>query len=280
MTSFLFPAPAKINLFLHVVGQRADGYHLIESVFAPVAFGDFVSLTPTDNGVISRVRAVDNIPEETDLTLRAARLLQKAASVKSGVIVSLTKNIPIGSGLGGGSSDAATVLLALNRLWGIGYSRAQLSELALELGADVPFFIGGTPAFVSGIGEQLTPVSLPARWIAMVFPQVIVPTSTIFASKDLTRDSAKEKIAAFAMGHGKNDLEPVAESRHSVIKDARLYLKQHAQNARMSGSGSAVFAVFDDPNVARDALVDLESPFLGVVTRILNRHPLIKWELR
>ncbi|MCL2308855.1 MAG: 4-(cytidine 5'-diphospho)-2-C-methyl-D-erythritol kinase [Proteobacteria bacterium] len=279
-TAYRFPAPAKLNLFLHVTCRRADGYHNLESVFVLIDLADVVTLALRDDGVIARERDIPGVSEEADLTLRAARLLQEATGVALGVTLKVDKRIPLGGGLGGGSSDAATVLLALNRLWGTRLSRRELSALALRLGADVPFFLGGTAAFVSGIGEVLRPVSLPPMWIALAMPLVAVPTGDVFADPHLTRSTASETIAAFAKDHGRNDLEPVVAARYPEVATALAALRQATPTARMSGSGASAFGMFDDAGKAEAALRRLPPDIPGRLVRTVSRHPLVVWGFR
>jgi len=211
--SHAYPAPAKLNLFLHVVGRRADGYHLLQSVFRLIDHGDTVHLELRDDGRVVRETDLPGVPEDADLTIRAARLLQVHAAAGAGVNVWLDKRLPMGGGLGGGSSDAATVLLALNRLWQVNLPRETLQKLALQLGADVPVFVFGQAAFAEGVGEILRPVSVPPAWYVVLMPPVQVPTAAIFAAPELTRNTPPLKIAPFSAGMGRNDLQPVVVSR-------------------------------------------------------------------
>jgi 4-diphosphocytidyl-2-C-methyl-D-erythritol kinase len=214
------------------------------------------------------------VPAEKDLAIRAARALQQATGTAYGVNIGIVKRIPAGGGLGGGSSDAASVLLALNRLWELKLTRAALAGIGLALGADVPFFLGGTPAIARGIGELLTPMSLPQHWVAVWVPPVSVPTASIFASLDLTRDTPSAKMEVFSEGYGRNDLQPVAVARHPEIAVALTGLERHSPQARMTGSGGCVFAMFATPRQARAALAARPPEFAGFVARTLSRHPL------
>ena len=215
--SHAYPAPAKLNLFLHVVGRRADGYHLLQSVFRLIDRADTVHLELRDDGRIVRERDLPGVAEDNDLTVRAARLLQTYAPEGAGVNIRLEKILPMGGGLGGGSSDAATVLLALNRLWQINLSREDLQTLALQLGADVPVFVFGQTAFAEGVGEVLCPLSVPPAWYVVLMPPVQVPTAAIFAAPELTRNTPALKIARFSAGMGRNDLQPVVVSRYPEV---------------------------------------------------------------
>ena len=257
-------APAKVNLFLHVTGRRGDGYHDIESLFALVDLADSITLTPRDDGAVVAAHAVAGIDD--DLTLRAARALKDAAGIDKGVCIALTKRIPLGAGLGGGSSDAASVLLALNRMWGIGWPRARLAALAATLGADIPFFVGGHNAVARGIGEALTPVTLPTHWLALLMPPVHVRTGDIFAAPELTRDTPSEKMNVFSEGYGRNDLAAVTAAKFPEVAAALAALPK----ARMTGSGACVFAAFATESDALAALAGRE----GRVARTLARHPL------
>jgi len=275
------PAPAKLNLFLHVIGRRADGYHLLQSLFRLVDRGDTLRFSPRPDGRILRARPLADVAEESDLCLRAARLLQEAAGCAQGVEIELDKRLPLGGGLGGGSSDAATVLLALNRLWGLDWPRARLQALGLRLGADVPFFIYGRSAFVEGVGERFRPVDVPPAWYLVVEPAVHVPTGEIFAAPNLTRDTKVIKMADFSAGwganreglYGRNDLEPVVCERYPAVARALGWLRQHAE-ARMTGSGACVFAPFAVEQDARTVLAQMPEGLTGWVARGLDEHPL------
>jgi 4-diphosphocytidyl-2-C-methyl-D-erythritol kinase len=267
------PAPAKVNLFLHVTGRRGDGYHTLESLFAPIDLADTLALERRDDGVVRRRGRVAGVAEDADLAARAARALQAASGTRYGVEYVLDKRIPLGAGLGGGSSDAASMLLALNRLWNIGMPRDDLARIALTLGADVPFFIGGGPALARGIGEALTPVSLPVCWLVLVTPPVQVPTHEIFAAPELTRATPSAKMSVFSAVYGRNDLEPVAAARYPEVASALTDLQRLAPQARMSGSGAALFAAFGSECEARVAASRCARKDVRVV-RTLARHPL------
>ena len=272
-----YPAPAKLNLFLHVVGRRADGYHMLQSLFRLVDHGDTLRFAPRPDGRILRATVLDGVPEERDLCVRAARLLQEAAGCRQGTEISLAKRLPMGGGLGGGSSDAATVLLALNRLWGVNWPRERLQALGLQLGADVPFFIFGRSAFAEGVGERFQPVDLPPAWYLVIEPQASVPTAEIFSAPNLTRDTKPIKMADFSAGwgglFGQNDLEPVVCERYPEVARALAWLRQHAE-ARMTGSGACVFAPFAVEQDARTVLARMPEDMTGWVARGLDEHPL------
>lgn len=268
-----FPAPAKLNLFLHIIGRRADGYHLLQSLFQLVDVHDTVWLRPESDGAIIRSNPLPDVPAETDLIWRAARLLQAHTGCRQGVTLALDKRLPMGGGMGGGSSDAATVLLALNRLWQLGLSRDELMALGLQLGADVPFFIYGRNAFVEGIGEIMTPVETESGWFVVLHPQVHVPTPAIFRDPDLTRNTPPIKVRDLAAVSTRNDLEPVACRQHPLIAESISWLSQYAP-ARMTGSGSCVFARCASQEDASRVISRLPDFWHGFTTCALSQHPL------
>lgn len=269
-----FPAPAKLNLFLHVVGQRPDGYHLLQSVFRLIDFHDTLHLQISTGGAICRVAGIPGIPEEQDLCVRAARLLQQHTGCDYGVRIRLEKKLPVGGGVGGGSSDAATVLLALNRLWQLDLPRATLQHLALQLGADVPVFIFGQNAWAEGVGEQLTPIMLPPAWYVVLTPPVHVVTAAIFASQELTRNTIPWRMAAFFKGFGHNDLEPVVCRQYPKVASALAWLRQFG-DARMSGSGASVFLEVANEAEAQRIFALRPDKLNGFVARGLDRHPMV-----
>ncbi len=277
-----YPAPAKLNLFLHVVGRRDDGYHLLQSVFQFIDFSDTIHLQLRDDGCVVRVADLPGVPEDIDLTLRAARLLQRFAPPGAGVSIQLDKRVPMGGGLGGGSSDAATVMLALNRLWTLHFSRQRLQELALTLGADVPVFIFGQNAFAEGVGERLTRVKLPPAWYVILVPPVQVATAAIFAAPELTRNTPALTIAPFSadqtMGVAglHNDLQAVVVQRYPEVARHIEWLSAYA-DVRMTGSGACVFAAFDSEDAANRVLRDLPDGMQGFVAQGLDRHPLFEY---
>ncbi len=271
-----YPAPAKLNLFLHVVGRREDGYHLLQSVFRLIDRCDTVRIRLREDGEIRRVSALKGVAPEDDLVVRAARLLQEASGTSLGADIEVEKTIPMGGGLGGGSSDAATTLLALDRLWGTGFGSEALGELAPALGADVPFFLFGTSAWVEGAGERLSAIDLPERWYVVLTPSVEVPTGMIFAAPELTRDTEPLKMADFSalqQDRFKNDLEAVASARFPEVANSLQWLRQHGK-ARMTGSGSCVFAEYSSREEAQRVLDRLPAPMTGFVAKGLTHHPL------
>ncbi len=274
MKSIVVAAPAKINLFLHITGRRADGYHSLETLFAAIDLADTVSLSVRADGAIRRTQDLPGVAAADDLVVRAAHALQNATRSPLGADIAVTKRIPLGGGLGGGSSDAASVLLALNRLWETRLARADLALIGRGLGADVPFFLESKPALARGIGNVLVPVTLPACWIALVVPPIAIETGPIFAAPELTRNTPSAKIEIFSEGYGRNDLQPVALARFPDVAIALTELATHSRAARMTGSGSCVFAAFASEHEARAAVAVRAPGTQGIVARTLARHPL------
>ena len=268
-----YAAPAKLNLFLHVVGRRADGYHLLQTAFRFIDYGDELGFSVRDDGVVRRVTELAGVPAEADLCVRAARLLKERARSRLGVDIELVKRLPMGGGLGGGSSDAATTLIVLNRLWQTGLSRAQLQELAVELGADVPVFVFGRSAFAEGAGDRLAALQLAPAWYLVLVPETAVSTAEIFSAPELTRSTNAITIAAFSVGQGRNDLEPVVCQRYPQVARHLEWLRQYG-DARMTGSGACVFCGFETEAQAQWVLSELPADMRGFVARGLDRHPL------
>lgn len=278
------PAPAKLNLFLHIIGRRADGYHLLQSLFVLIDWHDTLHFERRTDGRLARHDLGEALPAE-DLCLRAARLLQRESGTALGADISIAKQLPAGAGMGGGSSDAATTLLALNQLWGLGWPRARLLALGLKLGADVPFFIGGRNALVEGIGERLTPVDVPIQWLAVLKPEASIATAALFASPLLVRDTEPVILESFAANaqvsepdFGSNDLQAAAEAECAQVVQAASSLHQRFGNSRMTGSGSAVFAragTGPEPSAAMPG--ELAPGWSGRMCRSLVEHPLLGW---
>lgn len=276
-------APAKLNLFLHVTGRRADGYHFLQTVFQLIDYGDLLHFNVRDDGIIRRCTEIAGVAEESDLAVRAARLLQSAARLKlksdiAGADISIDKRLPMGGGLGGGSSDAATTLIALNHLWQTGLTRSELMTLGLQLGADVPFFLFGRNAFAEGVGEALAAVATPDRWFVVIEPGVSVPTALIFGATELTRNSKPVKISDFSAApviFGKNDLQVVAAKLFPAVADAIEWLSTHG-NARMTGSGACVFCSFEHEQQADNVLNAVPDRWKAWKARAMAEHPLAR----
>lgn len=273
------PAPAKLNLFLHVTGRRADGYHTLQTVFQLVDWCDMLDFRRRDDGAVVRRTDVPGVPADQDLIVRAARALQAATGTGFGVDIDIDKILPMGGGIGGGSSDAATTLLALNRLWHLDLSRAELMRIGLSLGADAPFFLFGENAFAQGVGEELEAVALPESWFVIVHPKQHVPTAAIFSDDRLTRNSPISIIADFAactnkFSFGRNDLELIATAKFGEVARALEWLRHYSPHARMTGSGACVFARYDNRQDAQSVLERLPSEWDGRCVRSLSRHPL------
>jgi 4-diphosphocytidyl-2-C-methyl-D-erythritol kinase len=281
------PAPAKLNLFLHVNGRRPDGYHLLQTVFQLIDRGDLLHFDLRDDHRICRTTEVPGVPEDQDLIVRALRLLQaefvrRTGHLPPGVGVAVAKLLPMGGGLGGGSSDAATALMAVNHLWRAGLDRAQLMALGLPLGADIPFFIFGETAFAEGVGEAMQPVAAPDCWYLVIEPGVAVPTAAIFCSPDLTRDTKPVRIADFSShltnrndlgGFGKNDLQAVATRLFPPVAEALEWLGRYGE-ARMTGSGACVFCAFSSESEADKVLSNVPPVWNAWKAKSLARHPM------
>jgi len=291
--TLILPSPAKLNLFLHIIGRREDGYHSLQSVFQLLDYSDKIKLSLTQDGLIRRAKSSDaetlNIPFETDLCVRAAKLIQAKKNINSslnlGVEISLNKKLPIGGGIGGGSSNAATVLHGLNQLWDCQLSSDELADLGLQLGADVPVFVKGYSAWAEGIGEQLTSINLKEKWFVVIHPNIFASTADIFADQGLTRDCDTLKIARFLEGNRfnflsdkfRNVFEPIVTKKYPEIATAINWLSTYSP-ARLTGTGSCVFASFDsksDASTVLSALADSNHNWLGFVARGVNQSPLL-----
>ncbi|MBX9609950.1 MAG: 4-(cytidine 5'-diphospho)-2-C-methyl-D-erythritol kinase [Gammaproteobacteria bacterium] len=274
MESRDWPAPAKINLFLHVTGRRADGYHLLQTLFQFVDHGDTLTFRLRDDGAIGRLNALAGVPPEQDLVVRAARRLQEAAGVRAGVDILVEKRLPMGGGLGGGSSDAATVLVALNALWGAGLSVDQLAALGLGLGADVPVFVRGEAAWAEGVGERLTPCPAPEGPVLVITPPCNVETRVVFQDPELTRNTPAITMPALSLPATRNDCEPVTRRLYPEVGAALDWLARHAP-ARMSGTGASVFAMFTDERAAAEVARQVPAQWPHFLARRVNRSPLL-----
>ncbi len=268
-----WPAPAKLNLMLRITGRRSDGYHLLQTVFQFLDTGDDLRFQPRKDGVIMRAGELPGVPREQDLVVRAARLLQRESDVGLGVDIVLRKRLPMGAGLGGGSSDAATTLVALNQLWDAGFSIDRLAEMGLSLGADVPVFVRGEAAWGEGVGERLEPLDLPKPWYLVLIPPCHVSTAEIFSDPDLTRDAPRIRIRDFLAGSRGNDCLPVVRRRYPEVGEALDWLGRFAE-PRLTGTGAAVFASFDVEDAARRVCRQVPGKYRTILARGLNRSPL------
>jgi 4-diphosphocytidyl-2-C-methyl-D-erythritol kinase len=280
--SLTCPAPAKLNLFLVITGRRADGYHTLQTLFRFIDRADELTFQLRTDGRVRRVTELVGIAENDDLAVRAARLLQAESACGLGVDIAISKYLPIGGGLGGGSSDAATTLIALNRLWDLRLARTKLQELALRLGADVPVFVFGRNALAEGIGEQLYATQIPPAWYLVLVPPVAVSTAMVFADPQLTRSTTPVTIRAFSEGcdpsglFGRNDLEPVVCRRYPEVAHHLVWLRRFGA-AALTGSGACVYCAFDSEAAARSALAQLPAGMHGFVAQGLSHHPLLDW---
>ena len=271
-----FPAPAKLNLMLRIVGRREDGYHLLQTVFQFIDCCDWLTFAPREDGEVRLEAPLPGVPEETDLTIRAAKCLRAYAGIQAGVTIRIEKNLPMGGGLGGGSSDAATTLLALNHLWGAGVSVADLKTLGLALGADVPVFIEGVAAWAEGVGEHLTPLELDEAWYVVIVPPCHVATGRIFNDPDLTRNNPPITIRDFFEGQRDNHCLPVVAMAYPEVTAALAALSRVGE-ARLTGTGACVFAAFDSESEALKAAQGIDADWRTLVVRGLNRSPLLAY---
>jgi 4-diphosphocytidyl-2-C-methyl-D-erythritol kinase len=268
-----WPAPAKLNLFLHVTGRRPDGYHDLQTLFQLIDLCDDIGITVRDDGQIERLAGPTGVPPETDLVIRAARALKAATGTPLGASLRVTKRIPMGGGLGGGSSDAATTLLALNHLWATGLTPEKLADIGLTLGSDVPVFVYGSSAWAEGRGERLQPVELPERWFAVVHPGVHVATAQVFQAPELTRNSPQLTMRAFFQTGGRNDCESVVRARFPEVAEALDWLARSAP-ARLTGTGACVYAGFASAPDAQAVAARVPSRWTSFVARGLNTSPV------
>ena len=270
-----WPAPAKLNLFLHITGRRPDGYHELQTVFQFLDYGDDISFSTRADGEIRRTGGDYGIDADDDLVLRAARSLQEKSGTNLGADVAVSKRIPMGGGLGGGSSDAATVLVALNSLWGAGLSVDKLAAIGLQLGADVPVFVRGHAAWAEGVGEKLAPVDPPEDWFLILHPGCHVPTGRIFNDPDLTRNTPPITIRDFLKGAVHNDCEPVVFAAFPEVAAAARWLRERSGDVRMTGTGACLFARCRDRDQAAAIAAEIPAPWQGFAARAVNRSPLL-----
>lgn len=269
-----WPAPAKLNLMLRIVGRREDGYHLLQTVFQFIDLCDWITFHQvTDNRVYLK-QPISGVPEASDLTIRAANLLKAESGCQYGVCIEVEKNLPMGGGLGGGSSDAATTLLVLNKLWNINFSTEKLMQLGLQLGADVPVFIYGYAAWAEGVGEKLERITVPEQWVVVIKPECHVNTKEIFSTKELTRDSKPIKISCFIAGQDKNDCLDVVSNLYLPVKNA-LYELSCFASARLTGTGACVFAQFESNADAKKAYDVLSKNWQVYIAQGINKSPLL-----
>ena len=272
-----YSAPAKLNLMLHVVGQRADGYHLLQTVFQFLDYSDRIGIKLRNDGLIRRVSDLENVPEADDLVVKAARLFADSYESFPGVDLFVEKSIPMGGGLGGGSSDAASTLMGLNMLLGEKFTINELAQLGVRLGADVPVFIHGQACWAEGVGEKITPLDLPEPWFLVINPGVHVSTAEIFSHSDLTRSSPLTTIADFFSQGGRNDCEDLVRKLYPEVDDALILLSRFAKAgvARMTGTGASLFVPFDNEQEALSVLAKLPQGYEGFVAKGMNRSPLL-----
>lgn len=277
MQSLKLLSPAKLNLFLHITGRRDDGYHNLQTLFQLLDYGDELSFTLNNSGTINLSPELPGVPSEQNLIVRAARLLQPFNQTDLGVDIQLTKRLPMGGGIGGGSSNAATALVALNHLWKCELTRQQLQDLGLRLGADVPVFVNAQTAWAEGVGEQLLPIEMPPKWFLVVQPECHVSTVAIFSNKCLTRDTAPITVAAFLEQGGKNDCQAVVRALYPEVDKALKTLEKFCQTAIMTGTGACVFASFDSSEKAQQVQQQLPSSLPSFIAKGVNRSPLYDW---
>lgn len=267
-------SPAKLNLFLHITGQRADGFHNLQTLFQLVNYGDTLTFEVRDDRAITLSPAMPQVPFHDNLIVRAARLLQDYCPKAAGVDIELEKRLPLGGGIGGGSSNAATTLVALNYLWQCGLTHTELHTLGLKLGADVPVFIGAQTAWAEGVGERLQAIELPQKWFVVLSPNCHVSTAEIFSHKDLTRGTPNITVAAFLEQGGQNDCQALVSELFPAVGEALNWLGQHAENARMTGTGACIFAAFDSAEKAQHVLAQAPKNLSGFIAQGINRSPI------
>ena len=274
MRSLGWPAPAKLNLFLHIIGQRPDGYHLLQTVFQFIQLCDFIDFTVLESGLIKRSSNNFGIDEENDLVIRAAQKIKEKTGSKLGVDIKVEKNIPVGGGLGGGSSNAATTLVALNELWQTGLSMQELGEIGLSLGADIPFFINGKTAWAEGVGEKLVSIELDEGFYLVISPGCSVSTKAVFQASDLTRNTPRITIRDFYDGYGKNDCETYVRDHYVDVAEALDWLEGYAPS-RLTGTGACLFAKFSEEKEIYEVKSKLPQKWQGFVVKGINKSPLL-----
>lgn len=277
MTSLTLLSPAKLNLFLHITGRRADGYHNLQTLFQLLDYGDTLSFTTRTDSKISLTPELPGVGFEQNLIIKAARALEAYKPANCGVDIQLEKHLPMGGGIGGGSSNAATTLVALNHLWGCGLSKRQLHNIGLQLGADVPVFINAQTAWAEGVGEELQPIEMQPKWFLVIQPDCHVSTAEIFSHKDLTRDTSAIKVAAFLEQGGQNDCEALVRRLYPQVDNALIWLQKFDHNARMTGTGACVFASFASAEIALKVQAQLPKHLPGFVAQGVNQSPLYKF---
>lgn len=275
MMSRGWPAPGKLNLFLHVIGRRPDGYHLLQTVFQFIDFCDLIDISVRNDGQLARQANYTDIKPDSDLVMRAAAALKTETGCRLGAVITVDKRLPLGGGLGGGSSDAATVLVALNRLWNLRLSTNELAGIGLQIGADVPVFVHGQASWAEGIGEQLTPITPEECWYLIICPGIHIPTAEIFGAADLTRTTPPTTIRDFPATGGHNDCEPVVRRRYPAVAEALDWLAQYGK-ARMTGTGSCIFAIFRGREEAAQVHARMPGKWRGYIVRGMNRSPLLQ----
>lgn len=276
MTNLTLLSPAKLNLFLHITGRRADGYHNLQTLFQLLDYGDTLSFTTRKDGKITLAPDLAGVPFEQNLIIKAVRALDAHKPSGAGVDIHLDKRLPMGGGIGGGSSNAATTLVALNHLWGCGLNKNQLHNIGLTLGADVPVFINAETAWAEGVGEALQPIEMQPKWFLVIQPDCHVSTAEIFSHKDLTRDTSAIKVAAFLEQGGQNDCEALVRKLYPQVDNALIWLQKFDHNARMTGTGACVFASFASAEIAHRVQAQLPKHLSSFVAQGVNQSPLYK----
>ena len=276
MTELTLLSPAKLNLFLHITGRRPDGYHNLQTLFQLLDYGDTLAFTTRTDGKITLNPELPGVDFEQNLIIKAARALEPFKPADAGVDIQLEKRLPLGGGIGGGSSNAATTLVALNHLWGCGLAKSQLQAIGLKLGADVPVFINAQTAWAEGVGEELQTIEMQPKWFLVIQPDCHVSTAEIFSHKDLTRDTSAIKVAAFLEQGGQNDCEALVRKLYPQVDNALIWLQKFDRNARMTGTGACVFASFESAEIALKVQAKLPKHLPGFVAQGVNQSPLYK----